>query len=112
MGLKLMKEPKWEFVEIKTKRINVIDIDIKLPEIVALDMETSVPLVLDVSNSSLLQEIEKGENYMATFRVLKAKMTPEDAKSMSKASDLETMKVIKEKGGDLFKFELVSVEEA
>jgi hypothetical protein len=107
-----MKEPKWEFFESKTKRINVIDIDPKLREIDALDMETSVPFVLDVPDSSLLKEIEKGENYMATFRVFKAKMTPGDEKGMSEVSDPETMKIIKEKGGKLFKFELISVEEA
>ncbi len=107
-----MKEPKWEFYEFKTKRINVIDIDLKLREIDALDMETMVPFVLDVPNSSLLEEMEKGENYVATFRVFKAKMSPEEEKSMAKVSDKETIKIIKEKGGDLFKFELSSVEEA
>jgi hypothetical protein len=107
-----MKEPNWKFFETKTIRVNIIDIDPKLREIDALDMESFVPFILDVPNSNLLQEIEKGENYMATFRVFKAKMTPEDEKDMSEVKDAEAMKLIKEKGGELFKFELVSVEEA
>jgi len=107
-----MKEPNWKLLETKTKRVNIIDIDLKLREIDALDMESSIPFVLDVPNSKLLQEIEKGENYMATFRVFKAKMTHEEEKAMSKASDLKAIKLIKEKGGELFKYELVSLEEA
>ena len=107
-----MKEPDWKLFETKTKRINVIDIYTQLREIDALDLESSRPFTLDVPSSNLLQEIEKGENYMATFRVFKAKMTPQDEKGMSKATDPETMKLIKENGGCLFKFELVSLEEA
>lgn len=107
-----MKEPNWKFLETKTIRINIIEIDSKLGQIDALDMEASVPFILDVPNRNLLKEIEKGENYMATFRVFKAKMTPENEKAMSKVSDIEAMKLIKENGGNLFKFELISVEEA
>jgi len=107
-----MKEPNWEFFATKTARINVIDVDPKRREIDALDMESLNPFVLNVPDSDLLQEIEKGENYMATFRVFKAKMTPKEEKEMSEATDPEAIKLIKEKGGELFKFELVSVEEA
>ena len=107
-----MKEPKWKFSETKTKRIIVINIDAKHREIDALDTEASNPFTLDVSDTNLLQEIEMGQNYMATFRVLKAKMTPEDEKGMLKVSDPKIMKIIKENGGELFKFELISVEEA
>ena len=107
-----MKEPNWKFFETKTRRINVIDIDPKLREISALDLESSVPFVLDVPDSKLFRELEKGENYMATFKVFKAKMTHEEEKDMSKVSDSKAMKLIKEKSGALFKYELVSVEEA
>ena len=107
-----MNEPDWKFFETKTKRVNIVDIDLKHHEIDVLDMEAHLPFILEVPNSNLLKEIEKGENYMATFRVFKAKMTPEDEKAMSKASDATAMKLIKENGGALFKFELVSVEEA
>jgi hypothetical protein len=112
MRQRIMKEPNWKFFETKTKRINIIEIDPKRSEIDALDLEASVPFILNVPDSKLLQEIEKGENYMVTFRVFKAKMTREYEKAMYKVSDSAAMKLIKENGGDLFKFELVSVEEA
>jgi hypothetical protein len=107
-----MKEPNWKYSETKTKRINVLDIDFEHHEVDALDMEAFLPFTLDVVDDVLLEEIEKGQNYNATFKVFTAKMRPEDEKGMADVTEPEIMEKIKALGGDLFKFELVSVEEA
>jgi hypothetical protein len=108
-GLRMIKEPNWKYLETKTTLINVIDIDTKHHEVDALDMEKFLPFCLDVVDDVLFDEIEKGHNYRARIRVFKAMASPEEKEEMDK----ELPQEIKEMGGisELFKFELISVDE-
>jgi len=114
---RLIKEPEWKFEKTKTKIVQILDINEEKRELDVFDLEALMPFVIDVPSNLLIDEIQKGQTYRATFKVFVANLTPDIEKLWEKESKAsvamrKSIETMKQSGayGKLYKFELVSLK--
>ncbi len=107
-----MSSPDWKYVETAQKRIRIIAVNLKDRHIDAVDMETGHPFCLDADAAIDVRKIKKAKIYKAAIKVFNAQLSPELEQELSEMAISDTklrhsLKVIKENGSILQKYELI-----
>jgi hypothetical protein len=110
-----MVNPDWKLAETAKKRIRIIKVNRRERHLDATDMEASVPICLDAEENVHLERLKQAKIYQATVKTYEAPLTPALERELNEIalgdSHLRhSLRVIKESGSILRKFELSSVK--
>ncbi len=110
-----MSGPEWKFTETMKTRIRVIKVNQSERHLDAQDIDQKLPFTLDTDPTLDLTKIKKAKIYHATIKVYTASLAGDFERQLNELAMSDNrlhrnLQVIKQTGGVLKKFELITIK--